>query len=88
MLNAFENWRVIFGVQDIIIIFAWFIAVHQSHTIYTSLAQRKGQSKEMNNRETNENMHSNSTRVKFVIKDTTCYEKISKDIKTNDKTFN
>ena len=62
----------------IIIIFAWFIAVHQSHTMYTSLAQRKSQSKEKNNKETNKNMHSNSTRAKFVKKNTMFYEKISK----------
>ena len=45
----------------------------KSHYIffYASLAQRKSQSKEMNNTETNENMHSNSTRAKFVKVDWT-----------------
>ena len=61
VVNDFRlmNFNLLF--LYIIIIFAWFITGHQSHTMYTSSAQIKSQSKEMNNRETNENMHSNST---------------------------
>ena len=55
-------------MAQFIIIFAWFIARHQSHTIYILRLKEKVKVKKLNNRETNENMHSNSTRVKFLNK--------------------
>ena len=60
--------------------------MHQSHTIYTSLAQRKSQSKEMYNRETNENMHSNSTGAKFVNR-IPCFMRKYLRKKTHGKTY-
>ena len=36
------------------------------HTAYTSSPRRKSQSKEINSREKNNNVHSNSARAKFV----------------------
>ena len=53
-------------VAHIIIIFAWFIA-RQSHYIYF-LGSRKKSKLKLNNRETIENLHSNSTWAKFVNK--------------------
>ena len=63
-----------------------FIAVHQSNTIKTSLAQRKSSSKEMNDRETNENMHSNSTRANFVNR-IPCFMRKYPRKKTKGKTY-
>ena len=52
----------------IIVIIAWFIAGPLGRTLqFTSSTRRKSQSKEINNRETIENMHSNSIREKFVF---------------------
>ena len=39
---------------------------HYFRVVYTSSTRRKSQSKEMNSRETNENMQSNSARANFV----------------------
>ena len=49
-----------------------YIRMVYNHTVYTSSAGRNSQRKEINSRETIENMHSNSVRAKLMF-----YEKIS-----------
>ena len=52
--------------QFIVSLYNYYFRLVYRHTTYPSSAQRKRQSKEINSKERNENMHSDSERAKFV----------------------